>query len=138
MNKLTIYDLRCGNILMYLISEGKWQPTVIDWQDLKWISEDPDGFNKVHKPIPLTKEWLMKLGFAEIPNEKKYVYDKVVYGVKYLQLNKVYDYAYDAYFEVCQGISLTKPAVSFNSQPIKFAHQLQNLYYALTKLKLEL
>ena len=44
----SIHDLKCGNILNYDTSEGEILPTVIDWQDLKWLTEDPKGFNLVH------------------------------------------------------------------------------------------
>jgi hypothetical protein len=49
-------DLRIGNILNYTTSENDIYKTTIDWQDLKWISEDQKGFNLVHDPIPLTEE----------------------------------------------------------------------------------
>ena len=139
MKDLTQYDLRCGNILNYLTSEGDWLPTVIDWQDLKWISEDFVGFNKVHKPIPLTKDWLIKLGFERIKDEKKYATDKVVYGIEHLQLNQCYENAYDAYFDShVSGINLNSIGmVSFNGNPVKWVHQLQNLYFALTHLELK-
>lgn len=52
-------DIRVGSVLLYLTSEGEWMHSVMDWQDIKWISEDPVGFNAVHKPIEI-----------EIPYEK--------------------------------------------------------------------
>ena len=60
----SIHDLKCGNFLNYDTAEGEILPTVIDWQDLKWLTEDSKGFNLVHSPIPLTEEWLLKFGFS--------------------------------------------------------------------------
>ena len=61
----SIHDLKCGNILNYDTAEGEILPTVIDWQDLKWLTEDPKGFNLVHSPIPLTEELILKFGFSD-------------------------------------------------------------------------
>ena len=58
-------ELRIGNILNYDTAEGEILPSVIDWQDLKWISEDTKGFNLVHSAIPLTEEWLLRFGFVK-------------------------------------------------------------------------
>ena len=58
----SLHDLKCGNVLNYYTAEGEILPTVIDWQDLKWLTEDPKGFNLVHSPIPLTEEHLKKFG----------------------------------------------------------------------------
>ena len=52
----SIHDLKCGNILNYDTAEGEILPTVIDWQDLKWLAEDPKGFNLVHSPIRLDED----------------------------------------------------------------------------------
>jgi len=58
-------ELRIGNILNYTTSENEIYKTKLDWQDLKWISEDQKGFNLVHDPIPLTEEWLLKFGASK-------------------------------------------------------------------------
>ena len=59
----SIHDLKCGNILNYDTAEGEILPTVIDWQDLKWLTEDPKGFNLVHSGIRLDDDNVRKLGF---------------------------------------------------------------------------
>src|SRR5690606_2502327 len=65
--KLKENELRIGNFLNYTTAEGDVLPTTIDWQDLKWISEDPEGFNLVHSPIELDEEWLLKFGVKYQP-----------------------------------------------------------------------
>jgi hypothetical protein len=133
----SLHDLKCGNILNYDTREGEILPTVIDWQDLQWLTEHPEGFNLVHSPIELTEDVLINLGFSIVPDSKKYFNDKIVYELHYFQLNKVYSFAYDAYFLV-PSHKAKAAAVSFNSKPIKYVHQLQNLYYCLTGVMLSL
>jgi hypothetical protein len=62
---LKAIELKIGNLVNYVIAKGDVVPNVIDWQDLKWLSEDEQGFNLLHNPIPLTEEWLLKFGFKE-------------------------------------------------------------------------
>jgi len=60
---IKINDLRTGNILSYKTDEGDvYAP--IDWQDLKWLTEDSVNFNLAHSAIPLTEDMLLKLGFS--------------------------------------------------------------------------
>ena len=65
-------------------------------------------------PIPLTEEWLLKFGFKQ---NKKY---------KYWEFGK---FIIDQNFTLCDiDIKVT----------IKYLHQLQNLYFALTEKELEI
>ena len=115
----SIHDLKCGNLLNYDTAEGEILPTVIDWQDLKWLAEDPKGFNLVHSPVYLSGEWLEKLGFDKIQNEAH----KVRVGL--------------------DGDDFVKHQMTymFNKQfvaKIKYVHELQNLHYSLTGVMLSL
>lgn len=115
----SIHDLKCGNILNYDTAEGDILPTVIDWQDLKWLSEDPKGFNLVHSPIFLNGEWLEKLGFDKIENETHKVRvgldgDDFIKNQMTYQFNRQF---------VCK---------------VKYVHELQNLHYSLTGVMLSL
>jgi len=62
-------ELRTGNLVEYFLGENNegenWEPTALDWQDIKWCEEDNEEFNRRHRPIKLTEEKLMRLGFAE-------------------------------------------------------------------------
>lgn len=105
-------ELRIGNILNYTTAEGDILPAIIDWQDLKWISEDPEGFNLVHTEIQLTEEWLLKFGF-----------NKNITIDLYPTFNK-------GVINVNDGIVYI---VNFGFvNHIKYVHQLQNLYLSLT------
>ena len=125
----SIHDLKCGNILNYDTAEGEILPTVIDWQDLKWLTEDPKGFNLVHSPIPLTEEWLLKFGF-----------------------NKDYKKGYIGKDFSNQDFVLTEPFVMGDWQKgyafefttggwskykeFNYVHELQNFYFTLTSEEL--
>lgn len=72
------------------------------------------------KPIPLTDEWLLKFGFEKIIVEDYplYIYDGFIIEV---------------YTDNC--------VVSYNNTEItkiKYVHQLQNLYFALTNNEIEI
>lgn len=75
----------------------------------------------VWKPIVLTEEWLIKLGFNKRHNE--------FYLENFrFHINKPCNY--DG-FIFCEGYSVI-------TDKIHFVHQLQNLYFALTGLELSL
>jgi hypothetical protein len=105
-------DLRIGNLVNYYTSEGDVLTNVIDWQDLKWLSEDEQGFNLFHKPIPLTEEWLLKLGFEVYEFHHK----ENQYGFK------------DKLIVIRDGLFCDYGT----SVIIKHVHQLQNFFFALT------
>lgn len=85
---------------------------------------DLNHWNSIAKePIPLTEEWLERLGFEDLPdwlNEWK----KDIYW-----LNEVGET-----FQL--GIGVTTP--KWQRTQIKYVHQLQNLYFALTGEELEI
>lgn len=105
-------DLRTGNVLHYKTDEGTFI-TEIDWQDLKWLSENPKDFIAYHKPIPITKKILKKLGFEWSGSEWILPYYEI--GIRLL------DRAGYVYLNGCDG-----------GQLMKYTHQLQNLVHALT------
>jgi hypothetical protein len=102
-------DLRIGNWVMSLIN-GESQ---INAKGILWQSENKGYYD----PIPLTEEWLIKFGFDEITPK---------YYVLNIDENTSFTYYYTFsggvwHFEF-EGISIK----------IKYVHQLQNLYFALT------
>lgn len=57
-------ELRIGNKINYYSDEiGGYEEKTIDWQDLKWISEDIADFNDKHRGIRLTEDLLLSNGF---------------------------------------------------------------------------
>jgi hypothetical protein len=114
-------DLRIGNLVNYKTSEGDVLTNVIDWQDLKWLSEDEELFNLAHSPIPLTEEWLLKFGFEK---QMMWTYAIDIIGNKKL-----------IYYLGEKGWSIGNKNYSDFSN-LKYVHQLQNLYFALTGTEL--
>ena len=71
------------------------------------------------KPIPLTEEWLLKFGFEE------YEFEDEIFGYV---LN---DFGYVNEFQFMIRIFIDFEGILIQ-KPIKYVHQLQNLYFALT------
>lgn len=94
-------------------------PATVDWYDLEWISEDPEGFNLVHDPIQLTEEILAKAGFHLNKDRSKYAMTGKWYHI--VENNGEF---------VFRGLGASVVVV-------KTLHHLQNLYYALTGEELE-
>ena len=119
-------ELRIGSILNYLTAEGDICLATIDCQDLKWLNEDPKGFNMVHSVIELTPEWLIKFGFEEKERDHSIIY---FIGINFVTNDYLFDITW------IEGYSY--PFYRNGYFEIKYVHQLQNLYFALTGEELE-
>jgi hypothetical protein len=102
-------ELRIGN-LVDLIGVA----VEITANHIKDISEG----DSIYKAIPLTEEWLVKLGFKE----RRYSMCAPVYGNEIIELANDFSITYNGGRRV----------------QIKYVHQLQNLYFALTGTELEI
>ena len=78
------------------------------------------GFVNV-SPIPLTEEWLLKFGFTQCENE--YWYEKGFFGISH---------------EGCVNLQGRGNNEFVAEAVIKYVHQLQNIYYALTGSELQI
>lgn len=109
-------ELMVGNLVFNQMN----QVITVGWEQIKFAED--------FKPIPLTEEWLLKLGF------KKYTENKFFIGFNYgaYSVNKVGD-AFDHWY-LNHEFDGTK-RICHNT---RFIHQLQNLYFALTGNELEL
>ena len=129
-------ELRIGNLVNYDTAEGDVLTNVIDWQDLKWLSEDEQSFNLVHNPIPLTEEWLMKFGFEKSDNE---FYTETFKGDNksdYYFCIRINDNLCD--LGICERVDEINKYNLICPKYIKHVHQLQNIYFALTNEELTL
>lgn len=94
----------------------------IDIEGLILFNEDQNIFDFKCKPIPLTEEWLVKFGFE----------------------NEGFDYWNGpVFFELCDcGNGEWRNSINCHEYEhgiaIKYVHQLQNLYFALTGEELQL
>lgn len=104
----------------------------IDWQDLKWLEENPLDFFQYHWPIPMNSGTLEAFGYTQKE-------DHGTYGIFYHEWSdNVIEFTVDSngvwWFDECGS-----------GQPIKWVHQLQMLLHGVTgepyfcdKSKLEL
>ena len=119
--------LRIGNYYQYAGDSGivYTQVQAIKYNQFGLLS-DFDGTNfEICKPIPLTEEWLLRLGF------KEYKYEDEVFGYVLNDFGYINEYQFRIRnFIDFEGIIIPKA--------IKTVHQLQNLYFALTGEELSL
>ena len=117
---------------------GNWVLVENDHETIKAITQTAflcvldgkgDGYMQLHKdvyPIPLTEEWLIKFGFKKENNTIYSISDK-------LSSSEVGKW----YFFKNENNSFTphikrENKFSWIGKEIKYVHQLQNLYFALT------
>jgi len=112
-------ELRIGN----LYSENGIAKTVmpIDIQNL--LRCEKHGIESDMKPIVLTEEWLLKFSF-------KHRIDRDI--VAYEKKNLIVEYLFDRWTARLYETHLT----SIQIIELKFVHQLQNIYFALTSEEL--
>ena len=110
-------ELRIGNII-----EGYLEPQVSEWVEIEVTLEvlgRMQTYPNTHgyRPISLTGEWLVRLGFEKL--QKGFMYDRmylITTPVGFLYKNDLID----------------------DFVRINFVHNLQNLYHALTGQELTL
>jgi len=108
-------ELRIGNYAMFNYKIQGFEQILICFNDFKNGLEN--NF-ELYQPIPLTEEWIIKLGFSYLADAQYWIdfknmmfnWDKEVGLYLYIQTQE-------------DSIDLTH---------IKHVHQLQNLYFALT------
>lgn len=114
---MEVRELRIGNWVENISSKEQWQITTSDFYE-----EYTMGQAFFHmKPIPLTEEWLVRLGF-----EKQINYDEPPYYFTRQATNITCTRFSGLYIDGNEFKLLGK------GLPIKYVHQLQNLYFALT------
>lgn len=118
-------ELRIGNYYMFADSDGIVYRQVQEIKHNQFgLLSDYDGVNfEICRPIQITEEWLLKLGF-----ERQAYFDG-----NYVIKNK------DGY---CNSIKNNDGEWCYNNdvsdancyfvRELKYIHQLQNLYFALT------
>jgi len=107
-------ELRIGNWVAPTNDEAKY-PYKITAQELVYFEADSQRF----KPIPLTEEWLLKFGFENTSR-----FEWCLRGIK-IHFYDSGEFTLD-YF----GKEMLRKASG------KYLHQLQNLYFALTRTEL--
>jgi len=123
---IKINDLRTGNILSYKTDEGDMYAP-IDWQDLKWLTENSVNFNLAHSAIPLTQDILFNFGF--VFNDAKGIHNRYIksWGAFYFELLE----------QGKQNLYHLRFSNGKNSQQVGLGlfstlHELQNTFFAIT------
>lgn len=108
-------ELRIGNSIM---QDDDF--VFVTWWRLELMEN-----NKIeYKPIPLTQEWLVKLGFDKLENDIP-TYFKCFGNL----IEDDYEFSFNIYVDSEQNYFIT---IFGRKIIIKHVHQLQNLYHALT------
>ena len=111
-------ELRIGNSIMQ-----DDELVFVTWWRLELMEKNKIEYN----PIPLTEEWLLKLGFKY----KKWDDHFIIKNGNYFNSIKKYDDGW--YYNTDES-----EATCYYLTTIKYVHQLQNLYFALTSEELEI
>jgi hypothetical protein len=106
-------ELRIGN---YLLLQGVTKPMQVFIIDTTEQSTQTKA-----SPIPLTEDWLLKFGF-----KRKQIKDLSSYTLPKLELYQYSSNNNKIFFEYADG-----------EVELKYVHQLQNLYFALTGMELK-
>lgn len=128
---ISIKDLRVGNLVGRLLKT--YPDNIFEVLEVGETLKVVEGEEKYFfdyrdlEPIPLTEEWLVKLGFA---NED---YKDGYYGKTAKSQSLIYDFVvkiedWGIFYELKGNLIVTIDSV----------HQLQNLYFALTNQELTL
>ena len=115
-------DLRIGNNIFH-----RNKAITVNWQELKWIQEENNNF----QPIPLTEEILLKFGFSTTDYKKGYI------GIDHKAGGIITDFVltYPLVIGEFQKHFIWEHS-KFKYNELKYVHQLQNLYFALTNEEL--
>lgn len=125
-------ELRLGNYIMDSPINGNKPLEVHAIYSNLVIHEDTHIYNDEIRPIPLTKEWLLKFGFTNYENESWF-----------------WSFDFNSKQETFKVFQLTANGEPFGlwgglvgcpqlMKKIEFVHQLQNLYFCLCGKELDL
>lgn len=125
-------ELRIGNLIQYKTVKNPVEVIGTDFEtNYVKIKGSFALIDYTFEPIPITKEWLLRLGFTE--SESIWKGKKNILGIQ-ISNNETLDYEKAEFF--IAGINGHKVVTLWNSP--KYVHQLQNLYFALTGEELEI
>lgn len=135
---MTANELRIGNLvdlgnrIAKVIEINHLACVVVDLEETQDTIEDYDRT----KPIPLTEEWLLKFGFKKYPNLRD-TFRQEYYDAFQLDIDEhtIISFSipigYNDYIR-CNYDKSYRSEEKKQSYRVKYVHQLQNLYFALT------
>lgn len=131
-------ELRLGNLVWFQITG---ETVKINGNDIADLANSMDS--EIFQPIPITEEWLVKFGFENIDT---YYNEKQPYKYPILLVYNKEPNMYELTITRTPSMYADKGVETFIFSPddkgknvfIRYVHQLQNLYFALTGNELTL
>lgn len=123
---MNAHELMLGNYVNTNRAHGRGQKQLKKVQiNLHYLQQIENNCNYI-EPIPLTEEWLLKFNgkFKDISHRTECFFNSCCFEI-YLDKNEI-----TLIYTGGEGVEL--------SNPIRYLHQLQNLYFALTGTHLTL
>jgi hypothetical protein len=115
-------EIRLGNLIYFPNGEvGK-----VNYETIRFLTITNEPIN--HKPIPLTEEWLLKMGFD--------ISSSSGYNIKNNGIEIDVWFNDDGLINDIQISSTSISGAYPNIKHFQYVHQLQNLYFALTNEEL--
>ena len=106
---LDSHEIRLGNTYKIELGDGTYKSDLINLEDLEnLLDDDLDDF---YQAMEIDESWLVRLGFKHVNN---------FHASKNYQFNGVDIWVY------------SDNEIAFAKWEIKYVHQLENLYFALT------
>lgn len=120
-------DLRIGSYVEYVNKNGNSEIQKMTADDIFFLGEFPEEFNRLHKPIPITPEVLPKFEFRH--------YDESETRIAYLYY-RVGDFMHVILNKENKAI---KPLLAYKSERIEceYIHELQDLVRLIFKVEIE-
>ena len=119
MKQMEAKELRTGNIV-------KYEDTVyLHGGNITEIGDIIQGETDYYEPIPLTEEWLLKFGIKNA----NFIHE--------IKPPIIHIYSINKWFFAINEDGSIRMLHPVNEIYIKYVHQLQNLYFALTGTELE-
>ena len=124
-------NFRIGNIIRPFTQDGyELEIRPLKASEIFMVDNHPEST----KPVDLTEDWLIKFGFTE--GNKCY---KNAYSLDVLKTDFYLRPSYLDGFYWGFNISDEKLDCELNDvKPLKYVHELQNLFFAITRTELEL
>jgi hypothetical protein len=128
-------ELRIGNyILISVLSDNgnfEYEMFKVNSTTIRDAERYGDEWNA--EPIALTEEWLLKFGFKKGNS----IYPEG-YSINILNTDTYLRPSFEGGFYWGFNLRNKSDCELYNAKPIKYVHQLQNLYFALTGNELEI
>lgn len=122
--KFTPHDLRIGSLICYEDLDGKNHVWTVDGNFLKVLDEQTEKCSEWYSPIPLTEDILLRFGFEKSDQVDKYYIIKNDMGISFA----------DDKIRVIVGNFVCQLVLC----ELDYVHQLQGIFYELTREMLTL